>query len=128
MLSLQQCRKLLGEGHAFDDEQLRRDTANALYGIAEIACDEMRPASLMFEKAKRLAPQEDWERIGERAAIYEHEAGLSRDEAERLALGDYLRDEVRNEAGEAVIYVRVSTKEQVENLSLATQERAAAVL
>jgi hypothetical protein len=93
MLSLAQCRELLGAGHALDDEHLGR-MRDALYGIAELVCDDVKSTSLMFEKAKRLAPREDWDRIGERAAIYEHEAELSRDVAERLAIRDYLRDEV----------------------------------
>lgn len=92
MLSLERCRQLLGSEYALDDEQLR-GIRDAVYGLAETVCDDVSPPSLMFEKAKRLAPDEDWERIGERAAIYEHEAGLSRDEAERLALRDFLRDE-----------------------------------
>jgi hypothetical protein len=93
MLSLERCRQLLGSEYALDDERLR-GIRDAAYGLAETVCDDVRPTSLMFEKARRLAPEEDWERIGERAAIYEHEAGLSRDEAERHALGDYLREAV----------------------------------
>jgi len=96
MLSFAQCRELLGSGYALDDEQLKK-TRDALYRLAEMVCDDVKPTSLMFEKAKRLAPSEDWDRIGERAAIYEHEPGLPRDVAERKAICDHLAKERTNE-------------------------------
>ena len=97
MLSLAQCRELLGPEHAIDDEELRR-IRDAFYQLAPMVCDDMKPTSLMLAKAKRLAPDGDWEHVCERAAIYEHEACFPRDEAERRAICEVLRLPEEDEA------------------------------
>jgi len=88
-LSLERCRALLGECEATDEEL--ETVREGLYVLAEGVLDAYpTPTSLNFERARRTAPCLDWEQIGERAAIREHEGGQPRDEAERAAIREVL--------------------------------------
>lgn len=88
-LSIARCRSLLDHPDLSDQEVA--ELLNGLRSLADVVLDELqRPASLMLEKARRLAPNEDWEAIEERAAIYEYEAEMPRDVSERLAVTDHL--------------------------------------
>ena len=111
MLSLRQCLENLDT--TLDDESLRRLVAN-LYGMAPAVIDlalqspPMTPksedspgpgnmpsgpeAESAFEKATRPLTADQEEEVVERAAIMEYDAGRQRDEAERYALGRFLKE------------------------------------
>ena len=96
MLSLERCRKILGDVAPPADEDLepiRRD----LYALAHVAVSAFgihhaveRPEHL--KAALRLVPDHEQEAIEERAAIREYDGGIDRDDAERAVLSDYLCD------------------------------------
>ena len=121
-LSLKGCREILGSDVELSDAELTA-LRGELYAFADailrihaseiaVPCDDVLSA---------LSP-EDRADFEERAAIVEIEGKLPRVHAERFAAAA-LPAEQRTKAMQAVIYCRVSTAEQTQNLSLATQER-----
>ena len=96
MLSLEQCRKVLGNGAPPADEDLERIRRD-LYALAHVAVSAFgshhtvdRPEPL--KAALRLVPDHEQEALEERAAIREFDGGLDRDDAERAVVSDYVRD------------------------------------
>jgi len=103
VISLEKCRKILGDSSLSDNEL--EAIREAMYGLAFVAFDEFavkpkdtsRESSpdegverLQFTKALALTPEIESEQIEERAAIKQFEAGLSKDEAERSAIQEYI--------------------------------------
>lgn len=83
MLSLQKCRSLLGPNCELTDSQIEQ-IRQELYALAHVALDAFRA-----EKEKdQLSgiPLSDREEAEERAAIFEFDAGLQREAAERKTL------------------------------------------
>ena len=96
MLSLERCRKTLGDGAPPADEDLERIRRD-LYVLARVAVSAFgthhavdRPERL--KAALRLVPDHEQEALEERATICEYDGGLDRDDAERAVLSDYVRD------------------------------------
>jgi hypothetical protein len=99
VLSLQECRSLLGADCTLTDsqlEQLRRQ----LYAWSEVAigelCAQKKPTSQKNSPANggnclSIIPDTEREAVEERAAILEFEAGLGRPEAERQAFGEWAK-------------------------------------
>jgi hypothetical protein len=96
MLSLERCRKTLGDSAPPADEDLERIRRD-LYALAHVAVSAFgsrhavdRPGR--FRTALRLVPDHEQEAIEERAAIREYDGGFDRVDAERAVLSDYLCD------------------------------------
>ena len=96
MLSLERCRKTLGDVAPPEDEDLERIRRD-LYALAHVAVSAFgshhavdRPERL--NAALRLVPDHEKETLEERAAIREYDGGLDRDDAERAVLSDFLCD------------------------------------
>ena|SRR5687767_881249 len=95
MLSLERCRKILGENAPVADVDLAR-LRRHIYGLAHavVSLVGTRAATrevVDFDSLLRRQSVEDQEALLERAAILEFEGGLPRDEAERAAMTDHLR-------------------------------------
>ncbi len=113
MLSLQECRSLLGADCKLNDaelEQLRHE----LYAVADVAvgafCAQKRSGSANGSKSQIVSgclggiPEEERPAVEERAAILEFEAHLKKPEAERQAFGEWAQskkplDEPRKKRG-----------------------------
>ena len=95
MLSLERCRKILGDVAPPADEDLERIRRD-LYALARVAVSAFgghrADRGERVEAALRLVPPHDREGLEERAAIREYDGGLDRDDAERAVLSDYVRD------------------------------------
>nr|ADI23839.1 hypothetical protein [uncultured gamma proteobacterium HF4000_48E10] len=96
MLSLERCRKILGDDASLADEDLER-LRRDLYALAHVAVSAFVTASAgdrqdSLKAALRLVPTNAQEALEERAAIREYDGGLDRDDAERAVLSDYVRD------------------------------------
>ena len=96
MLSLERCRKTLGDDAPRSDENLER-LRRELYAPAHVAVSTFSvhhsgDRQDFLEAALRLVPAHEHEVIEERAAIREYDGGLVRDDAERIVLSDYVRD------------------------------------
>lgn len=87
-LGLAKCRTLLADKSLSDAEVSGH--LDALYSLAEVACDAFSERAGCFDALRNLAPDEDWEAVEERAALREYEGGQSRDEAERAAVCEVL--------------------------------------
>lgn len=91
MLSLKQCRKILGEEILLTEEELQ-ELRGQLYDLAGVVVDaaqnmpHLNCGGTDFKNILDFVPDEDREETEERAAILEFDAGFSRDRAERLAL------------------------------------------
>lgn len=99
MLSLQQCRKILGAKLAISDEELAT-LRDQLYCFAELALDirdqrqkVVSPGNIFEQVADS---KEDSDVLLERAAIMEFDGNISRDEAERMAITMSLANEQLN--------------------------------
>jgi len=90
VIDLCRCREILGPNYQLTDEQLEslRDQLATLAHIAlEMGLQELRNgAKSVFDVAASIVPEEQRERIRERASIVEFEGGLQRAEAERVAM------------------------------------------
>jgi hypothetical protein len=88
MLSLEKCRSLLGPDCQLTDSQLEQ-LRHELYALAHIALDSFRdskqPACNDTSLFSQIPPA-DRQEAEERAAIFEFEAGLQRQEAEHKAV------------------------------------------
>ena len=95
MLSLERCRKALGDGAPPADEDLERIRRD-LYALARVAVSAFgghrADRDERVEAALRLVPPHDREGLEERAAVREYDGGLDRDAAERAVLMDYVRE------------------------------------
>lgn len=95
MISLERCRKVLGPNNAVSDENLAA-LRDQLYSFAELALD-IRDRRSDFHVASAFeqiaSSQEDPDVLRERAAIIEFDGDVSRDEAERMAVGLSLENE-----------------------------------
>lgn len=95
MISLERCRKILGPDNPVSDENLAA-LREQLYSFAELALDirdrnsEIHVAST-FEQIASSHQEPDV--LRERAAIIEFDGDVSRDEAERMAVGLSLENE-----------------------------------
>lgn len=106
MLSLSRCRDLLGPSSPLSDPEVDA-LRQQLYSLAELVVSAVNGRSCSpsasdvssnigdFEGAssfwafhQRLSDDQQYG-LGERAAILEFDAGLSREESERVALEDY---------------------------------------
>jgi hypothetical protein len=88
MLSLQKCRLLLGPNCELTDSQIDQ-IRQELYALAHIALDAFRDCNQPAQDDKSPLPHvsvKDREESEERAAIFEFDAGLQRETAERKAL------------------------------------------
>jgi hypothetical protein len=101
VLTLQQCRKLVGADCDLSDNELEV-AREQLYALAALTIDVVtdrkrtrlrlvspKPSSLpapSFMAALNLIENDQRNEIEERAAILEYDANLSRDEAERTAI------------------------------------------
>ena len=87
-LSLQKCRSLLGPNCELTDSQIDQ-LRQELYALAHIALDAHRetnrPANNEDNSLANL-PRENRDEAEERAAIFEFDAGLQREAAERKAI------------------------------------------
>jgi len=87
-LSLQKCRSLLGPNCELTDSQIDQ-LRQELYALAHIALDAYResnrPANNENNSLANL-PREKRDEAEERAAIFEFDAGLQREAAERKAI------------------------------------------
>jgi len=96
MLSLQHCRKILGAKAPRSEEELVR-LREQFYCLVELTFairDKSRRDFVDDASFERVSNSiEDPETLEERAAIIEFEGNISRDEAERLAIGLSLNDE-----------------------------------
>ena len=90
MIDLRRCREILGPGCQLTDEQLEslRDHLTVLANIAlDVGVRELRDsAKSAFDMATDLMPDEQREQICERASIVEFDGGLTRTQAEEVAL------------------------------------------
>lgn len=95
MISLERCRKILGPNNAVSDEDLAA-LREQLYSFAELALD-IRDRNSVLQIASGFeqiaSSHEDPDSLRERAAIIEFDGNISRDEAERLAVGLSLENE-----------------------------------
>ena len=66
-----------------------------LYAIAGIAVTEYTANKARFASAVGALPENERQDAEERAGIMEFDGGLSRDQAERLAISDYARPKDR---------------------------------
>jgi hypothetical protein len=87
MLSLQKCRSLLGPNCELTDSQIDQ-LRQELYALAHIALDAHRESTQPANENSPLEhlPRENREQAEERAAIFEFDAGLPREAAERKAI------------------------------------------
>jgi hypothetical protein len=95
MISLERCRKILGPNNTVSDEKLAA-LREQLYSFAELALDIRDRSSALhvvsaFEQI--ASSHEDPDTLRERAAIIEFDGNISRDEAERMAVGLSLENE-----------------------------------
>lgn len=92
---LSRCRKLVGSDSSLTDTELQQ-LRDQLYELATVmlqAYDSVaRPAILGIAK---LSESERIE-VEERAAIFEFEANLTREQADRLALNNHLQSKSRH--------------------------------
>lgn len=94
MLSLQTCRELLGHDSNITDGQIEQ-LRSQMYALASVGISAHRrmtagPAGPFKSALSALAPSALAE-AEERAAIADFDGGLSRDQAERLALDRVLK-------------------------------------
>jgi hypothetical protein len=95
MISLERCRKILGPDNPVSDENLAA-LREQLYSFAELALDirDRRSVSQGASAFEQIASShEDPDTLRERAAIIEFEGNISRDEAQRMAVGLSLENE-----------------------------------
>jgi hypothetical protein len=101
MVSLDRCRKVLGQKESISDENLVT-LREQLYCFAELIFDVREKRKKSSEKSsdgfmtpfeQAAKSQEDPEVLRERAAIIEFEGNTSRDEAERMAISLSLANE-----------------------------------
>ena len=93
MLSLEACRKLLGPNCDGPDQEIER-LRDQLYQLARSILDLMEPEQSESQPERhspaaaviRLLPQNERERLEERAAFLEFEGGRDRTVAERSVL------------------------------------------
>lgn len=95
MISLERCRKILGPNNPVSDENLAA-LREQLYSFAELALDirdrsSDSPVASAFDQI--ASSHEDPDVLRERAAIIEFDGNISRDEAERMAVGLSLENE-----------------------------------
>ena len=95
MLSLERCRKTLGDSAPPADEDLERSRRD-LYALAQVTVSAFGTRHAVgqpqrLKEALRLVPNHEQETLEERAAICEYDGGLDRDDAERAVLSDYVR-------------------------------------
>lgn len=96
MLTIEQCREILGDDVHLSDERLER-LRDELYRVADVVTEHIattapslaREAGL--EAALALLPEEEREDVAERAAIMEFEGGTPADKAERAAVALVIR-------------------------------------
>ena len=96
MLSLERCRKTLGDDAPPTDEDLER-LRRDLYALARVAVSAFGSHRAgerenTLNSALRLVPADEQETLEERAAIREYDGGRVRDDAERAVLSDSVRD------------------------------------
>jgi len=96
MLSLERCRKALGNDAPSADEDVKQIRRH-LYAVADVAVSAFGTHNAANRKnrlkaALRLVPATAQEALEEWAAIREFDGGVDRDEAERAVLSDYVRD------------------------------------
>ncbi len=107
MLSIEECRRILGGGFEGSDGELE-NLRRSLYGIANGLVDAYRrngvpPAPVEVSEIGDAIvdlPVDIQEVVLERAAIMEFEGGVSRDKAERYSLARVLGSADRKGAGE----------------------------
>lgn len=96
MLSLDRCRRVLGESCALDNQELS-ELRTQFYDLAQmvIVTFERGPfqahaGTTNFDSVITDVPASERDGIEERAAILQADAGCTRDEAERRAFHEYL--------------------------------------
>ena len=107
ILSVEECRQLIGPGCVHSDEQIR-ELRDQLYRVAAVTIDLWGKRKLRFSggrgpgrggnacsddrfgEALARMPEGARAEIEERAAVLEHDAGLDRDSAERGAIAAWL--------------------------------------
>ena len=102
MLSVEQCRKILGCGGLLSDKELEilRDQ---MYGLADVILDCLKSRSIAentsgnFRRALTLIPEDVHPLLEERAAIVEFDGQTIRDDAERFTVLEYLRSQAFEE-------------------------------
>jgi hypothetical protein len=87
-ISIARCRELLGPSAAKRSDFEVLEIRDRLYGLALSLVTVYRSASGTSVTFEQLTDDERVE-VAERAAILESDAGLARDQAERLALSMY---------------------------------------
>lgn len=100
MLSLERCRKLLGQENSLPDESLVT-LRDQLYCLAELVLDLRDNGQKLSDSANGAfaqiaSSQEDPDALMERAAIMEFDGKVSRDEAERRVINMSLASECVN--------------------------------
>ena len=97
MLSLDRCRQIVGSESVFPDSKLKL-LRDELYSLAEVAIDVLKektaeevPVIRFSTLLERIPPNMRYE-IEERAAIMELDGGMSREESERTAFRDYIKN------------------------------------
>ena len=94
MLSLDKCRRILGPDCDLSDQDIERlrDQLCDLATVAIVVHEEQRQAGVVMEGNEtklRMIPEDDRDEVEERAAILEFDGGISKQEAERLAVQQY---------------------------------------
>jgi len=96
MLTIEQCREILGDDVHLSDERLER-LRDELYRVANVVSEHIattapsRAGEAGLEAALAFLPEEDREDVAERAAIMEFEGGTPADEADRAAVALVIR-------------------------------------
>jgi hypothetical protein len=101
MLSLQECRKILGPTCSLNDLELE-NYRDSLYALADISLNAypklqssreitlpIQPKSVTFESMLNLLSKAEQEETIERAAIMEFEGGLTRQIAQKASLSPF---------------------------------------
>lgn len=95
-LTVAECRQRLGDDAPdLDDAQLL-EVRDRLYDLAAVVLKRGRSLEDTTTKAVLALSPSDRHDVEERAAIMQYDGGLTRDQAERLALGQHLQSKSRH--------------------------------
>ena len=97
MLPLDECRRILGPDCDLSDRDLERLRGQLcdLAAVTIAVLEEQRQAGPAMEGSEaklEMIPEDDRDEVEERAAIVEFQGGMSRPEAERLAVQQYFEE------------------------------------
>lgn len=95
-LSLAECRSELSQTvEPLNDEQLLVER-DRMYALAAVLVGAYRNSKSVSLPSLVDVLESDWAEVEERAAIFEFDGNLSRDQAEKLALSEYLKSQSRH--------------------------------